>query len=75
MFFNKNPQLTFDDVASDRAKLARARIMEQAAKAMMEAVEAAEDGEEGAARCHRARAEDLRWLAISMPLDMGQYGL
>ena len=69
------PPEVFDDVASDRAKSARAAILKAADALLMQAVEAAEQGDSEASMDLQSRYRSLKWQSVHLPLDMIERGL
>lgn len=70
MFKLFKPQLTFDDVANDETKAARAAINLAAGAVLKGAARWASQGDVERATLLRDEAADLRSLAITIPLDM-----
>ena len=73
--FKRKAQPTFDDVASDEAKRARAEINGVARDRLLQAAHHAALGDTETARHCQEDAANLRALAISIPLDMIAAGL
>ena len=71
--FKSKPQPTFDDVASDEIKGVRRLINAAALSKLQDAAEAAIIGNAEEACKLRFDADKLKWMAITIPLDLIQY--